>query len=184
VLAQLQRFSSGRNKRAGDNPKLDVTPAFVVVMFKKFSPDIPPGLTVDAFAKFFTDLFTYQTTEERDSSYTSTQALLNNSLYTVLAIKTSQLMHFIVGAALYMFYKKHGNFVNMIGVTAVGDPSVCTLSYKFFIDSSDSGVLSHNSGFCGQTLHNEVGPGGGPVDHPTYAVCVYTHTGLFDSLRA
>jgi hypothetical protein len=26
--------------------------------------------------------------------------------------------------------------------------------------------------------------GGPPVHHPTYAVCVYTHTGLFDSLRA
>jgi hypothetical protein len=147
-------------KRAGDNPELEVTPAFVVVMFKKFSPDLPPGLTVDAFAKFFTNLFTYQTTEERDFSYTSTQALLNNPLYTVLAITvptfvsddTSQLMHFIVEAALYMFDKKHGNFVNMIGVTAVGDPSVCTLSDKFFIDSSDSGVLLQNSGFRGHDL--------------------------------
>jgi hypothetical protein len=33
------------------------------------------------------------------------------------------------------------------------------------------------------TLHNEVGPGRGAVDHPTYAVCVYTQTGLFESLH-
>jgi hypothetical protein len=71
---------------------------------------------------------------------------------TFVSDNTSQLMHFIVGAALYMFDKKHGNFVNMIGVTAVGDPSVCTLSDKFFIDSSDSGVLSQNSGFRGHSL--------------------------------
>jgi hypothetical protein len=44
-----------------------------------------------------------------------------------------------------MFTKKHGNFVNMIGVTDVGDPSVCILSDKFFIDSTNSGVLLKKS---------------------------------------
>jgi hypothetical protein len=32
------------------------------------------------------------------------------------------------------------------------------------------------------TMRWDLGPP--PVHHPTYAVCVYTHTGLFDSLRA
>ncbi len=115
VLAQLQWFSSVLNKRAGDNPKLDVPAAFIVVMLKKLTPELPLGLTVDAFANFFTDLFTYQNIEEHDASFASTQALLNNPLYTVLAITvptfvsddSRQLMHFIIGAALYMFDKKH-----------------------------------------------------------------------------
>jgi hypothetical protein len=115
VLAQLQRYSSDHKKRAGDNPELDVPAAFVVVMFKKITPELPLGLTVNAVAKFFTDLFTYQNTKERDASFASTQALLNNPLYTVLAITvptfvsddSRQLMHFIIGAALYMFDKKH-----------------------------------------------------------------------------
>jgi hypothetical protein len=160
VLAQLQRYSSDRDKRAGDKPELDVDAAFVVVMFKNFTPEFPSGLTVDAFAKFFTDLFTYQTSEERDASYTSTQALLNHPLYTVLAITvptfvsndSSQLMHVIIGAALYMFDRKHGSFVNLVGVTDAGDPSVCTLSNKFFVDSSDSGVLLQTSSFRGHGL--------------------------------
>jgi hypothetical protein len=80
VLAQLERFSSGRNKPAGDNPELDGPAAFVVIMFRKFTPELPPGRTVNAFAKFFTNLFTYQTTKECDASFTSALALLNNPL--------------------------------------------------------------------------------------------------------
>jgi hypothetical protein len=71
----------------------------------------------------------------------------------VLAIAVSQLWgHFIIGTALYMFDKKHGSFVNLVRVTHVGDPSVCTLSNKFFIDTSDSGVLLLNSSFRGHDL--------------------------------
>jgi hypothetical protein len=160
VLAQLQRYFPDRNKQAGDNPELDVDAAFVVVMFKKFTSELPPGLTVDTFAKFFTNLLTYQTTKERDASYTLTHDLLNSPLYTVLEItvptfvsnNTSQLVHFIIGAALYIFNKKHGSFVNLIGVTNVGDPYVCTLSNKFFIDTLDSGVLLQDSSFRGHDL--------------------------------
>jgi hypothetical protein len=114
VLAQLQGYSSDRNKQAGGNPEPDFDAAFFVVMLKKFTSELPPGLTFDAFAKFFTDLFMYQTTKELDASYNSTKDLLSNPLYTLLAItiptfllyESSQLMHFIIGAALYMFGKK------------------------------------------------------------------------------
>jgi hypothetical protein len=86
-------------------------------MFKKFSPSLPLGLTVDAFAQFFTDLFTFQTSEEQEASFTSTKALLDNPHYIVLAITVptflsndpSQLTHFIVGAALSINDKKHGS---------------------------------------------------------------------------
>jgi hypothetical protein len=159
-LAQLQRYSSDRNVRAGDTAAGPDEPAIYVVMFKKFTSILPMGLTPDSFAQFFTDLFTYQTTEERDASFASTKALLENPHYIVLAITvptfsskdTTQLSHFIVAAALYMYDHKHGSFVTLIGVTDVGDPSICSLSDIYFIDKKNSGVLSSNSSFRGRGL--------------------------------
>jgi hypothetical protein len=59
-LALLKRNVSARTQRAGD-PDVDTNElAFMVVMFKKISnKNLPPGLTVEAFSSFFTDLFTY-----------------------------------------------------------------------------------------------------------------------------
>jgi hypothetical protein len=58
-LAQLQRFSSDRNKGAGNESPPKDEPACSVVMFKKFNANLPPGLTVHAFTEFFTTLFEY-----------------------------------------------------------------------------------------------------------------------------
>jgi hypothetical protein len=141
-LAQLQRFSSDRNKRAGDKSPNEDESAFSVVMFKKFNSNLPPGLSVHAFAEFFTDLFVYQSSEEHDAFNVSTMSLLDNSNYTVVAVTApmfssqdpTKLTHYIIAAALYMYDNKHGNYVALLGTTDTGDPSVSTLSERFFVD--------------------------------------------------
>ena len=161
VLAQLQRNSSSRNQRAGDKASLPDELAISVVMFKKFSPHVPAGLDVQAVARFFTQLFTFPTSAEKDAFFHSTTALLKNPHYVVMAItvptflsdEPSQLTHFIIAAALYVYDNKHGSYISLIGTTDVGDTSVCTLSDKFFIDPSNSGVLlPPNSSFRGHGL--------------------------------
>jgi hypothetical protein len=154
-LAHLQRYSSNRSLQAGDTAAIHDESAFSVIMFKHFSGSLPLGLTVDAFAQFFTDLFTFQTTEECETSFISTKALLDNPHYIVLAITIptflsndpSQLTHFIVGAALYIYDHKHGSYVTLLGVTNIGDPSTCTLFARYFIDKKNSGVLLTNPSF-------------------------------------
>jgi hypothetical protein len=56
----------------------------------------------------------------------------------------SQLTHFIVGVALYIYDNKHGSYITLLGVTDIGDPSTCTLSTRNFIDKKKSGVLLTN----------------------------------------
>jgi hypothetical protein len=75
-LALLKRKVSARTQRAGD-PDVDTDElAFMVVMFKKTNnKNLPPGLTVEAFSSFFTDLFTYQTSEERHAFKTNIASL-------------------------------------------------------------------------------------------------------------
>ena len=86
ALSCLRRLYSDRNRRAGDKGPGNDESAFSVIMFKKFTPNLPPGLTVDAFVKFFTALFKFPTLEEEQESNTSTKALLNNKHYIVMAI--------------------------------------------------------------------------------------------------
>jgi hypothetical protein len=109
-LGQIQRLSSDRNKRAGDESPLKDESSFSVVMFKKFNSNLPPGLSVHAFAEFFTDLFVYQISEEHDAFNVSTMSLLDNSNYTVVTVTapmfslqdSAKLTHYIIAAALYM----------------------------------------------------------------------------------
>jgi hypothetical protein len=56
----------------------------------------------------------------------------------------TQLTHLIIAAALYMYDNTHGNYVALLGTTNTGDPTLCTLSDRFFVDRSNSGVLSLN----------------------------------------
>jgi hypothetical protein len=58
-LSLLKRKVSVRTQRAGD-PDVDIDElAFMVVMFKKINnKNLPPGLTLEVFASFFTNLFT------------------------------------------------------------------------------------------------------------------------------
>jgi hypothetical protein len=151
-LAQLQRFSSNCNKRAGGESLLDEEPAFFVVMFKKFNSNLPPGLSIHAFAEFITDLFVYQSPEEHDAFNVSTTSLLNNSNYTVVVViapmfssqDPTTLTHYIIAAALYMYDNKHGNYVAPLRTMDTGNPSVCTLSERFYVDQSNSGLLQWN----------------------------------------
>jgi hypothetical protein len=59
------------------------------------------------------------------------------------------LSHFIVGAALYMFDNKHGTFINCLGVSLNGNPEVCTLSDRFFVELSNYNLLLETSTFRG-----------------------------------
>jgi hypothetical protein len=160
-LAQLQRFSSDRNKRAGDESPLEDECAFSLVMFKKFNSNLLPGLSVHAFPEFFTDLLVYQSSEEHDAFNVSTMSLLDNSNYMVVAVTApmfssqdpTKLTYYIIAAALYMYNNKLGNCVALLGTTDIGDPSICTLSERFFVDQSNSGLLQSNpSSFRGLGL--------------------------------
>jgi hypothetical protein len=124
-LAFLKRKVSARTQRAGD-PDVDTDKlAFMVVMFKKINnKNLPPGLTVEAFSSFFSNSFTYQTSEERHSFKANIASLLVNPNYHVLAITvpvfdvqdpSKILTHFIVGAALFMFDNKRGSYINCLG---------------------------------------------------------------------
>jgi hypothetical protein len=86
-LALLKRKVSARTQRAGD-PDVDTNElAFMVVMFKKINnKNLPPDLTVEAFSSFLTDLFTYQTLEERHAFKTNIALLLVSPNYHVLVI--------------------------------------------------------------------------------------------------
>jgi hypothetical protein len=134
-LSLLKRKVSARSQRAG-NPDVDIDElAFMVVMFKKINnKNLPPGLTVEAFSSFFTDLFTYQTSEEKHAFKTNIASLLVNPNYHVLAITvpvfdvkdlSKLLTHFIVGAALFMFDNKRGSYINCLGVVDKGTTGVC-----------------------------------------------------------
>jgi hypothetical protein len=99
-----------------------------------------PGLTVEAFSFFFTDLFTYQTSGERHAFKTNIASLLVNPNYHVLAITvpvfdiqdpSKLLTHFIVGAALFMFDNKRGSYINCLGVVDKGTPGVCMLNGSY-----------------------------------------------------
>jgi hypothetical protein len=140
-LALLKRNVSARTQRAGD-PDVDTDElAFMVVMFKKINnKNLPPGLTVEALSSFFTDLFTYQTSEERHAFKTNNASLLVNPNYHVLAITvpvfdvqdpSKLLTHFIVVAALFMFDNKRGSNINCLGVVDKGTPGVCMLNEMF-----------------------------------------------------
>jgi hypothetical protein len=129
----------------------------MVVMFKKINnKNLPPGLTVEAFSSFFTDLFTYQTSEERHAFKTNIASLLVNPNYHVLAITvpvfdvqdpSKLLTHFIVGAALFMFDNKRGSYINFLGVVDKGTPGVCMLNGSYFVKLSTSNLLSDTACF-------------------------------------
>jgi hypothetical protein len=61
----------------------------------------------------------------------------------------TMLSHFIVGAALYMFDNKYGTFINCLGVSLNGNPEVCTLSDRFFVELSNYNLLLETSTFRG-----------------------------------
>jgi hypothetical protein len=156
-LALFKRKVSAQSQRAGD-PDVDIDElAFMVVMIKKINnKSLPPGLTVEAFSSFSTDLFTYQTSEERHAFKTNNASLLVNPNYHVLAITvpvfdvqypSKLLTHFIVGAALFMFDNKRGSYINCLGVVDKGTPGVCILNESCFVDPSTSNLLSDTASF-------------------------------------
>jgi hypothetical protein len=156
-LALLKRKVSARTQRAG-GPDVDTNElAFMVVMFKEINnKNLPPGLTVEAFSSFFTNLFTYQTSEERHAFKTNNASLLVNPNYHVLTITvpvfdvqdpSKLLTHFIVGAALFMFDNKRGSYFNCLGAVDKGTPGVCMLNGSFFVKPSTSNLLSDTARF-------------------------------------
>jgi hypothetical protein len=156
-LALLKRKVSARTQRAGDPDVETGELAFMVVMFKKINnKNLFSGLTVEAFYSFFTDLFTYQTSEERQAFKTNNASLLLNPNYHLLAITvpvfdvqdTSKLLtHFIVGAALFIFDNKRGSYINCLGVVDKGTPGVCMLNGSYFVESSTSNQLLDTARF-------------------------------------
>ncbi len=156
-LSLLKRKVSARTQRAGDPDVAVDELACMVVMFKKIkNKNVPPGLTVETLSSFFTDLFTYQTSEEKQSFKTKTAALLVNPNYHVLAITvpvfdvqdpSKLLTHFIVGAALFMFDNKRGSFISCLGVVDKGSPGVCMLNGSYFVEPSTSNLLSDTASF-------------------------------------
>jgi hypothetical protein len=119
----------------------------MVVMFKKINKkNLPPGLTVEAFSSFFTDLFTYQTSVERHAFKTNIALLLVNVLAITVPVFDVQnpnklLTHFIVGTALFMFDNKRGS---CLGVVDKGTPGVCMLNFD---KPSNSNLLSDTARF-------------------------------------
>jgi hypothetical protein len=157
-LALLKRKVSARTQRAGDPDVNTNELAFMVVMFKKINnKDLPPGLTLEAFSSFFTNMSTYQTSEERHVLKTNIASLLVNPNYHVLAITvpvfdvqdpSKLLTHFIVGSALFMFDNKRGSYVTCLGVLDKGTPGVCMLNGSYFVEPSTSNLLSDTARFC------------------------------------
>jgi hypothetical protein len=154
-LALLKRKVSAQTQRAGD-PDVDTDKlAFMVVMFKKVNnKNLPPGLTVEAFSSFFTNLFPYQTSGESHAFKTNNASLPVNPNYHVLAITvpvfdvqdpSKLLTHFIVGAALFMFDNKRGRNINCLGVVDKGTPGVCMLNGRFFCRTLN---LKSTFGYC------------------------------------
>jgi hypothetical protein len=160
-LSTLQRNTSertgGQRKKGVDVS--DEEPAFTVVMFKKQSPSVPPGLTNELLSKFFTNLFTYDSAGLKDEFKTSVTSLLDNPLYYVLAITVplykpdeDELHHYIIAAALYMYDNKNGTYISSFGVSDKGYHGWCTLSQEYFIDPSKSELLSPTTSFCSHDL--------------------------------
>ena len=159
-LSQLQRNSSSRNQRAGDTASSSDETAFGVVMFKKISPNLPLGLSIESFAIFFTQLFIFETLEAKSAFQKETSDLIDNPYYHILAVTVptftstnpDQLTHVIIAATLYQYDNKNGSYVALIGVLQNGDPSICTLSEECFIDPSESDMLAAKVGFRGHGL--------------------------------
>ena len=148
-LASLQRKTSKRTERAGDTDK---KPAFAVVFFKSVNDNLPAGVTVVAFAEFFTAQFKHDNSAARAAFKQKQMDLIENPFYYVLAVTvpvfsledSSQLFHYIVGAAMFM-YDKRGIFISSLGVTASGSSNLCSLTSKFFIDAACTGILDEQS---------------------------------------
>ena len=119
-LASLQRKTSKRTERAGDTDK---KPAFAVVFFKSVNDNLPAGVTAVAFAGFFTAQFKHNNSAARAAFKQKKLDLIENPFYYVLAVTvpvfsledSSQLFHYIVGAAMFM-YDKRGIFISSLGV--------------------------------------------------------------------
>jgi hypothetical protein len=144
-LALLKRKVSARTQRAGD-PNVDTDElAFMVVMFKKLNnKNLPPGLTVESFSNFFTDLFTYrpnfrgETCIQEKQRFITCQPKLPHLAITVpvsgVQDPSKLVNHFILGAALFMFDNKRGSYVNCLSVVDKGSPDVCMLSASVFVE--------------------------------------------------
>ena len=155
-VANLQRLISTRAVRRGDIPSLVVESPLVDVMFKKFGPHLPFGVTKTAVLEFFTDQFHFNTHDSKEQFIASTSRLILNPHYHILAItapmflkKGEKLHHFIIAAVLYMYNNKNGSYVATIAVTNKGYPNFCTLSQHCFIDPTTPSILLDTSSFRG-----------------------------------
>ena len=162
-LAALSRNQSLRAERAaeraGDPVDLDESPCFQVFFFKKFNQNLPAGYTVEAFATFFTNLFSFISDERKTTHYDLVVKLLTSPHYYILAISvslvdpdTKQLHHYIIAAAMYMYDNTNGSFIHSIGVTETGYFDKCQLTEQFFIDPSEKTILSDTASFRGKSL--------------------------------
>jgi hypothetical protein len=159
-LSNLLRKTSPRTERAGDTP-VDIDEfAFKVVMFKRINHNLPDGLSAESLSALFGSLFSFANAEEKALKHTLIADLIANPYYSILAITVptfsagdpKTLSHYIVGAALFTHDNKNGTFVSTIGIADKGDPLVCSLSAKFFVDPSHAKRLLPTSSFRGKDL--------------------------------
>jgi hypothetical protein len=161
-IAALQRNISPRAERAGDDlARLSDEPCFSVVMFRRFSKNLPPGLDMDAFVDFFSNLFLIESIQDRELYKEKMRKLLVSKFYYILAITASiwvpeeeTLHHYIIAATTYMFDRLSGSYIHTLGVADKGYPGKCTMSPHVFTDpsSEEPTILSETSTFTGHSL--------------------------------
>jgi hypothetical protein len=82
------------------------------ILKKINNPNLPVGLTVNAFSELFTSsLFTFQASDARDDFKKSDALLIANQHYY-----PSKLKHFIVCVALFLYDNKRGSFLTVLVV--------------------------------------------------------------------
>jgi hypothetical protein len=122
------------------------TEVFFVFVFKKFSAHLPPGLSSETLADFFTALYVFDSPSLKAVFKAMITQLLSSPHYYILAITASMtdpeednsLHHYIVAASLYMYDNKSGNYIAYMGVVEDGYPDRCTLSEKWFTDPTNT----------------------------------------------
>ncbi len=86
-LASLHRRITPRAERAGDKiDDDDEEPCLTVHLFKKFSGNLPLGISLEAFITFFADLFVYDTPADKTAQREKLGVILSGGYYFILAI--------------------------------------------------------------------------------------------------
>jgi hypothetical protein len=115
--------------------------AFHVAIFKKINHiKVPNSINSESLANFFTVQLIFASQAVKLEFERTTKLLISNPSFLILAITAmvyqpdkNVMIHSIIGAALYM-HEKSGSLIFCIGVHNRGDPQVCSLSDKCFVE--------------------------------------------------